>query len=86
MGLTFQQLEIQGALEFRLWITGIARVQKTCGIDPKVLGSVALRGIADASEKPMWWGVYATGCMGEAQPQKDLFYSDFYCPAEWLIL
>jgi hypothetical protein len=64
MGLTFQQLEMQGGLDFRPWITGIASVQKTRGIDPKVLGSVALRGVAGASEKPVGWGVYATGCMG----------------------
>ena len=38
IGLTFQQLEMHGSMEFRLWITGIASVQKTCGADPKVLG------------------------------------------------
>jgi hypothetical protein len=75
MGLTFQQLEMQGWLEFRPWITGIASVQKTCGIDPKVLGSVALRGGGGASEKPGCWGVYATGGIGAAQPKKNLFYS-----------
>jgi len=66
---------MQGSLEFRLWITGIASVQKTCWIDPKVLGSVALRGVASASEKPGILGVCATGGLGEAQPQKNLFYS-----------
>jgi hypothetical protein len=42
MELTFQHLDMQGGSDFRPWITGIASVQKTCGIDPKVLGSVAL--------------------------------------------
>jgi len=75
MGLTFQQLEKPLWLEFRPWITGIASVQKTCGIDPKVLGSDALSGVAGTSEKPGCWGVYATGSMGEAQPKKNPFYS-----------
>jgi hypothetical protein len=39
MGLTFQRLEMCGGWDFRLWIIGIASVQKTCGIDPKVLGA-----------------------------------------------
>jgi len=51
MGLTFQQLEMLGWMEFSPWITGIASVQKTCGIDPKVLGADALSGAAGASEK-----------------------------------
>jgi hypothetical protein len=75
MGLTFQHLEMQGGLDFRPWITGIASVQKTCGIDPKVLGSLALRGVAWASEKPGFLGVCATDGMGEAQPKKNRFYS-----------
>jgi hypothetical protein len=39
---TFQHLEMQGGLDSRLSIARIASVQKTCGIDPKVLGSVVL--------------------------------------------
>jgi hypothetical protein len=39
MGLTFQRLEVYGGWDFRLWIIGIASVQKTCRIDPKVLGT-----------------------------------------------
>ncbi len=46
---------MQGEPDFRPWITGIASVQRTCGIDPKVLGSVALSGVAGASEKPACW-------------------------------
>ena len=77
---------MQGGLDFRPWITGIASVQKTCGIDPKVLDSVALRGVAGASEKPGCWGVYATGGMGEAQPKRTLFYSrTAIVRLEWLI-
>ena len=65
---------------------GIASVQRTCGIDPKVLGSVALRGIASASEKPGCRGVYATGGMGEAQPKTILFDSRTSVPClEWFI-
>jgi len=77
---------MQGGLNFRPWIAGIASVQKTCGIDPKVLGSVAQRGVAGESEKLGLWGVYATGGMGEAQPQKNLFYSQTsIVRLEWLI-
>ena len=56
-------------------------------IDPKVLGSVVLRGIASASEKPGCRGVYATGGMGKkAQPKTLLFYSrTSVAPLEWLI-
>ncbi len=73
---------MQGELDFRLWITGIASVQRTCGIDPKVLGSVALRRIASASEKPECCDVYATGSMGEGSTQKTRFYSlTFFCLA-----
>jgi hypothetical protein len=60
IGLTFQHLEMQRERNFRPWITGIASVQRTYGIDPKVLGSVALRDVAGASEKPACWGVYTT--------------------------
>jgi hypothetical protein len=55
---------MQRERNFRPWITGIASVQRTYGIDPKVLGSVALKGVAGTSEKPGGWGVYATGGMG----------------------
>jgi hypothetical protein len=87
MGLTFQHLEMQGGLDFRPWITGIASVQKTCGIDPKVLGTDALSGAAGASEKPGCWSVYATGGMGEAQSTKNLLYpqTSYYVRLEWLI-
>ena len=44
-------------------------------MDPKVLGSVALRGVAGSSEKSGCWGVYATCGMGEAQSKKNLFYA-----------
>ena len=55
-------------------------------IDPKVLGSVVLRGIASASEKPGCCGVYATGGMGKAQPKTILFYSrTSVARLEWLI-
>ena len=58
---------MQGGLDFRLWIAGIASGQRTCGIDPIVLGSVPLRGVAGA---------------GEAQPPKESVpLTDLYCPA-----
>jgi hypothetical protein len=77
---------MQGELDLIPWITGIASVQRTCWIDPKVLGFVALRGVAGASEKPGCWGVYATGGIGEAQPIKNLFYSrTSVVRLEWLI-
>ena len=77
---------MQRERNFRPWITGIASVQRSCGIDPKVLGSVASRGVVGASEKPGYWGVYATGGMGEGQPKKNLFYSrTSVVRLEWLI-
>ena len=77
---------MQGELDLRPWITGIASVQRTCWIGPKVLGSVAWRSIASASEKPGCCGVYATGCMGEAQPRTILFYPrTSFAWLEWLI-
>jgi len=66
---------MQRERNFRPWITGIASVQRTYGINPKVPGSVALRNVAGASKKPGCWGVYATGGMGQARPRKNLFYS-----------
>lgn len=66
---------MQRERNFRPWITGIASVQRTYGIDPKVPGSVALRNVAGASEKPWCWGVYAIEGMGQARPRKNLFYS-----------
>jgi hypothetical protein len=42
IGLTFQRFEMQGGLDFRPWVTGIASVQKTCEIDPKVLDLTAV--------------------------------------------
>ena len=78
---------MQRERNFRPWITGIASVQKTCGIDPKVLASDALSGAAGASEKPGGWSIHTTGGMGEAQPPKNLFYPrTSYCVRlEWLI-
>jgi hypothetical protein len=55
---------MQGERDLRLWITGIASVQRTYGVDPKVLGAVVLCGVVGANEKPGCLGVYATGGMG----------------------
>jgi hypothetical protein len=77
---------MQGELDLIPWVTGIASVQRTCWIDPKVLGFVALRGVAGASEKPGCWGVYSTGGIGEAQSKKNPFYSrTSVVRLEWLI-
>ena len=84
--MTFQHLDMQGGLDFRPWITGIASVQKTCGIDPKVLGSDCLRGVAGANENPGCWGLYEPGGMGEARLNKDpVLLMDFIIQLEWLI-
>jgi hypothetical protein len=80
MGLTFQHLEMQGGLDFRPWITGIASVQKTCGIDPKVLGSIALRGVVWLSEKPGFLGVCTAGGRAQLYPQNPVLLMYFYCP------
>lgn len=55
-------------------------------MDPKVLGSVVLRGVVGASEKSGCWGVYETCGMGEAQPKKEpVQRTDFCCLLEGLI-
>ncbi len=60
---------MQRERNFRPWITGIASGQRTYGIDPKVLRSVALRDVAGASEKP------------GRRPRKNLLLLDIYSPA-----
>jgi hypothetical protein len=81
MGLTFQHLEIQGGVDFRLCITKIASVQKTCGIDPKVLGAVALRGVASASEKPGVEVFMRPAAWARLNSKKSVPFTDVYCPA-----
>jgi hypothetical protein len=81
MGLTFQYLGIQGGVDFRLCVTKIASVQKTCGIDPKVLGAVALRGVASASEKPGVGAFMRPTACARLNSKKSVPLTDFYCPA-----
>jgi hypothetical protein len=72
MGLTFQHLEIQGGVDFRLCITKIASVQKTCGIDPKVLARMIYNGSSwcELGSQDVEASTYS-GDRGEAQLQNE---------------
>ncbi len=73
-------------MDFRLCVTKIASVQKTCRIDPKVLGAVALRGVASVRVRSQGLGRLCDRRHGRDSTQKNLFHSrTSIVRLEWLV-